>query len=774
MSNKSGLISIGGLVGRIDLFLLALICLLVVINIPYWDSQFMVGSDTKNTYLAFHYFYNHLVWYSELPQWLPYGEYGYSSLFYQICDFSPSSYLTGLIGWALRVRNTLILFKLAAFGDQLLFLLGLHLLSRYIYRHRITCFIICLLGIGSVVWTWQIYWCLRFFYLVPLALYFYYRFFVERLSWAFWATLLTLLFVLVGGLPYWVPIYFYLFLVMTLIMLPEYWRSFGSLFRPGWRDGLLAAVVVSSVIALGYVLLTCLEGLHNYSPGRATEGMYTDLKTFLTFNSPFWRYVHSFIDGTVPYGEEPTGFLTDLNLYVGLLPLGTLLFALLHVRNRIFFSLVGGLAAILLLAANGMSSVVLYWLMPGMKAFRHLGLLLEFAKVLLLLSAGFGLDLLITRLKVRGWLKKHFSTFVYVSLMVGLCVSLDMVVSQMAYNPKCWTSPMQFAAMLPKGGELISIRLAVWGIILTVIFVGGRAPSLGRFLTVRMVTVLLVVACLVDMGTFQCFQWQYSSHSKNAGRLELRPLSYNNRRDKEYTAEAKRDDKIIRYSEDAVYLGYYANIIQYDPCIPARLIQLFPRGVHELVTARGANPVQQKMWGTFLPFSDHPLLDVLGCDANKIRFVTQAVHGKTDREVTSLLSFRKDLDATVILKGGAGQQSGRSLPGLEAMIYRPTFFNANRLDLDVSVQPGFAGWLTYADAFDRHWKAYVNGKERPVLEAYGAFKAIALEGGTAKVSFRYENRWQQYAMGLLMFGGILSAFGCLAALGWQLFGGRKS
>lgn len=761
----------GSLLRRIDIPLLLLIVFLAAINIPYWGRQFMVGHDTKNIYLIFHYFYNHLVWYGELPQWLPYGEYGYSSLFYQLCNISPCTYLAGFLGWLLRVKDTLILFKLAAFGDQLLFLFGLHLLSGKLYRNRITCFVICLLGVGCVVWTWQIYWGLRFFYLLPLALYFFYRFFDEHLSWAFWGTLLTLLFSFVGGLPYWAPIYLFLFLVMTLVMLPGHWRAFGTLLRPGWRGGLLALVVVVSTVALGYLLLTCLDGLHNYSPGRATRGMYTDLRTFLTFNDPVWRYAHLFIDGAKLSGAID-GYPDDLILYVGLLPVGILLMAILYVRDRKFCSLFGGLAAILLIAGSGLSSIVLYWLIPGMKTFRHLGLLLALAKILLLLSAGFGIDLLASRLKVRGWLEEHFRPITYFTLLAGLCIIFDMVVSQMVYNPKSWATPMQLALMLPKGGEWIVVRLAVWAVALTLLFACVRLKTLNKRLSPQFALGMLVFVCLIDIGSYQLFQWHNRCQGKYAGRLELTPLRYHDVRKVELSTESKRDDAVIKSSENESYHGFYANIVQHDPCVPVGHIDIFPRGVHELVTARGANPVQGKIWGTFIPFSDPLLLNVLGCNDNKLRFVSQAEYGRTDEEIHGMISSSKVLDTTVILKSDSRLRPvGRPMPDPAPMTYSQTFFNANRLDLDVLVKPGLSGWLVFADTYNPHWKAYVNGKEQPVLEAYGAFKAVAVAGGESKVSFRYENRWQKYAAALLSIVAMVLASGCIVGLIWQLFKG---
>jgi hypothetical protein len=675
----------------------------------------------------------------------------------------------------LRVKDSLILFKLAAFGDQLIFLFGLHLLSRLLYRHRTTCFIICLSGIGSVVWTWQFYWGLRLFYLLPLALYLYFRFFAERLSWAFWAAILTLLLVMSGGLPYWAPVYIYLFLVMTLIMLPGNWRAFGVLHRPGWKAGLLALVVVFFAADLGYLLTSCLKGLHNYSQGRTEDGMHTTLRTFMAYITPGWQHMHTFLDGTMPNFAALLGYPDDQNPYVGLLPIGALVSALIYVRDRRFSCLVGGLVAILLLAGSGISSWVLYWLIPGMKTFRHLGLLLDLAKVLLLLSAGFGLDLLILRLEIRGWLEENFRPFTLLFFLAGLLLILDMVVSVMAYNPESWTTQMQFTNMLPKGGEWIVVRLAVWGAILTAVFACVRLSPLKKIVSPRVAIGLLVIASLIDIGTFQCYHWLNRNHGNYMGRLELEPLNYSHARTWSVSRpDVSQKSAVIASSPGGASHGFFANILQTDPCAPIGQVDLISGGVNELLAARGAHPdPAQSITSTFFPHNDSKLLTIMGCNASKLRFVTQAAYGRTSQEIIDLLRSSTTLDTTVILKGNQGQQPGSPLSDLSAMTYRPTFFNANRLDLDISVKPGNSGWLVYADAYDPNWKAYVNGNEKPVLEAYRAFKAITIEGGDSKVSFRYENKLQKYELGLLMVVGILFAFSCITGLVWQLFNVRK-
>lgn len=754
---------------NLDLHLLLLVGISFAINFPYWDKTFMVGHDTKNTYLVFHYFYNHLVWYSELPHWLPFGEYGYNSLFYQLCDFSPSTYVSGLIGWILGVKDTLILFKLGVFGDQLIFLFGLHLLTRRLYKQHTTSFLVCLMGISSVIWTWQIYWCLRQYYLLPLVLYFFYRFFNDQISWAFWTGILTLQLALVGGLPYWAPIYAFLFIIMSIILLPTYWRSLNCLLRPSLRDLLLISLILASAVAIAYVITTCLTGLHNYAPGRSMGEMRTNLKTYLTYVTPIWGELHSFIDGTLPERLTRMSQPEDLNLYVGLLSVFGFAVAFIKCRNIWFYSITGGMIAIILLADSGIISWLSYLLMPGLNKFRHLGLLLEIAKVLLLLAGGFGIEIIMDSLLDKDYLLKNFSPLIFLSLLAALCLIVDLLISTQAYIPSAWASPMVLQHIFPEGGLWVIERIAVWALVVIAIFVIPRITKFSSFFSGIQLQRLVVFACLIDMVCFQGYHWTNRCIGSYAGSLELEPLVFAQSRTTGLSVDAYAKHNILMSSPGGAYLAFYANALQHDLCTPLGRVDIFPKGVHELVSARGATPTQYAMAETFLPPNDPQLMTVMGCGAPKLRFVTQARYSESDQQLSDMIRSSTTLDSIAILRGHSqtpiNQQATETVP----MFFKTTYFNANKLDVDVLVTPGKSGWLIFADAYDPQWKAYVNGIEKPVLEAYRAFKAVQLDAGISKVSFVYKNTKQNLAMALLMLLGIILSSSCIAGLGHQLF-----
>ena len=99
------------------------------------------------------------------------------------------------------------------------------------------------------------------------------------------------------------------------------------------------------------------------------------------------------------------------------------------------------------------------------------------------------------------------------------------------------------------------------------------------------------------------------------------------------------------------------------------------------------------------------------------------------------------------------------------MIHPPRLFQANVMELEVTVHDSQGAWLVYADAYDPHWQGFVDGEEVEVMEADLAFKAIRLPAGTHQVHFTYRDVG---AIGVLIgFTGISGLF--VAGLLWLVF-----
>ncbi|MFN4181984.1 MAG: hypothetical protein ACK4G3_02080, partial [bacterium] len=74
----------------------------------------------------------------------------------------------------------------------------------------------------------------------------------------------------------------------------------------------------------------------------------------------------------------------------------------------------------------------------------------------------------------------------------------------------------------------------------------------------------------------------------------------------------------------------------------------------------------------------------------------------------------------------------------------------NRIVLDVNADG--EGYLVQADAFSFQWKAYLDGKEVPVMVGNYVFRAIFYPGGQHRVEFRYEPRDFRFGFFLSLLG----------------------
>lgn len=751
------------LIHKIDYSFVFLIMFCLVINIPYLDPEFMIGHDTKNSFIAFHYFFNHLSWHGELPRWMPYSGYGYSSVWYQIVNFSPNTYLLGLIGWLLKIRDTMMLFKLAAVADQLVFVLGLHLLSTRLYKCRYTRFVVCIAGIGSVVWYWQIYFDLRLFYLIPLVLYLYHRFLVSRQPWAFWGAFFVMLMNMLGAIPYWAPVYLFLFLVMNAVLLPEYWRSLSSLSRPGWNGLCLMIAFIAGLVALSYIYATCMDGLHNYSSGRTPENLDTDLKTFLTYSPPLWGILHAFFDGIRPDPTFNTIRPDDLRIYVGLLAIAALPVAIFTVRNRWFYTLLAVMAAILLLAGGGITSLLLYWVFPGMDKYRHLSLLLELGKIILLLAAGYGMEILFKKLSDTGWLREHCRLPILLMLLFLLTFILDMIVADNVHD-NIWVSSMVIEHLLPKGGEWVVARLCAWALFLIIAFLlAQHGDKIAQRYSKALLPKILLLVCVLDMYSFQMNRWSVSPPSSKIIKPAFEKLHFYDARSNSAFFPQSATQLMTHYGDSVE--SFFFNVIQESYCIPWGRVDLFSNGVNNLMTARGLPMYLAYSDFSKITMNDQALNRIMGCESSKLRIVPQALFVENDSEFHSRIRGNPVLDSMVLLRGAppAGLPGGFGVEPNPAD-YVVEDFNANRLDIEIDVKPGQSGWLVYADSYNPHWKATVNNIEAPVYEAYMAFKAVYVKEGRNRVVFEFKNVKQLFAMNFLMILGIVFSAACMCGI----------
>lgn len=93
--------------------------------------------------------------------------------------------------------------------------------------------------------------------------------------------------------------------------------------------------------------------------------------------------------------------------------------------------------------------------------------------------------------------------------------------------------------------------------------------------------------------------------------------------------------------------------------------------------------------------------------------------------------------------------------------------------LELSVQTNSEGILYWSDGYDKHWRAYLNGKQVPVFRANINFKAVVLPKGETSIRFVYEHI--PFLIAVFVFEGIFfvcflvgTLLGLVEAKKWQL------
>jgi len=141
-------------------------------------------------------------------------------------------------------------------------------------------------------------------------------------------------------------------------------------------------------------------------------------------------------------------------------------------------------------------------------------------------------------------------------------------------------------------------------------------------------------------------------------------------------------------------------------------------------------------------------------------FIAPGYQIVTNKEELLGMLLRPDVNParTVLLYKDPGFVPGPdTVPGTAQV----TSYDCNRITISASMTA--AGLLVLSENLHPDWKAYIDGKPVPVLQAYHTFRAVALPPGHHEIVFQYDPRYYEV-------GGALSLAGVVFLLGALLFG----
>ena len=714
---------------------LALLLVLILINCVFWNDSSWLQHDTLGAFQVFYFFYNDWFYHGELPRWIPFGMYGRQSDVLQIMILTPASYFSILVGWLLKVKNVLLVFKLSVFFEQLMLLVGTYLLSRLLYRSRVTAFFVCVGIVTSTVWFIQIFLNLRFYYLLPMILYFFLRFLKEKDISDLWISGIVFVASLFGNAFHFAAMYLFILLIIGVSLVAQGRGAISDVpqfkFRPtAW---FLLCVLVLMMLAYLYPVSQVPRYLTSYVIDRSSESFTSNVEQFLIYgrNTGLQKFLGLMYAGPVDIGH-PMGL--DYTMYVGFLPLLFLVYAIKNVHQPDFRAI--GLATLVLvsfsLADASWVARFAYHMSPFMPFYRHIGLIGGLLRLFILLVAGFGLDRYLADVGTRDQLSAAGFNVRRELVIIGVALASVALLFNQLVNRRGDVYAVMWPHFFYYAIALLAIALAILG------------SRMGRSLKTAKGTILLFF--LLDMLVYQGLVFsrvpQVGSQSSEAVRTH--PYSFAMSRTDQiqnYSPRSRMARTLFTNSKIVGHDSFFAtayNFFQVDPCTfePFK-IDFLNRDFSRLLTL-----TRPESWDRVPP--DPALLSWLGCDSKKLFLRDQPQMAESESYAEEVIRSAGYPNSLTVLSGGQGIADGDFPPAIAPALaddIKVKLFSANRLRLDVSVSNPRGSWLVYLDAFHPGWHAYVNGTETPIVKANTAFKAVRVPPGTNRVEFLFWDGW---------------------------------
>lgn len=741
--------------------------------------------DSFGYLLHAHYTLSHLLKTGEIPLWAPYLDWGRNLHFWHLGYFSPSMIFVSTISLPiLKLVPTLNLATVVYVGfllDELILLLGTFLLAKSLFSRIETVLFVTLSVTGTVVWHFQKFFNFSLYYAIPLCLALILRGCREqKAKYVLQGFLIQIITGLMGGALYLTLIQtivclIYLILNMSLIE-RSVKRMLGSLKAPE-----RALISLMLLILLVFVLFLIQGGKpQSLAPGRDPKGN-TSYVGFLTYGiPPLLSSFSEFINGLILNGDN--------SLYGGALIIPFAILTVLQGIKTIEIPLMILLGFIFLFAVGSGSLVApLLYYFPGVKLFRHVGLTVSLAKLFLIFLAGFGFEKWIDKARKNG------NSETLASLIIILCLSFGITILQM-YNGY---------SALPRS-LMVSATFATYLIFFFSLFMRKGPPSMGHLK-------VLFLFLVVDVCSYRSYYYhlallhppptafwemfkarpisvltqrtEYHSDSKNfriAAPFLYGEVALSRKSDKECLETGKNCP--LPVISGAVY-NSFEQFLDIDACRPwFRQYSSLP-WVYELYQLIGLPRPIQPAQSTSPRTLPSGFRKIIGCELSKFQVHESAIVLPSPQDIQSRFmdpGFSGDslFASSVDLNFFNDERKSMTLPAVEKksslIEWRDlsqktndhrTLTSAkvdvlsltpNRVTLSVETPKSEKDyWLYYADGWHPSWRAYVNTKHSPILQANVAFKSVPIPSGHAEVEFLFSSWEEQCLLYLLIVIAII-------------------
>ena len=682
------------------LTLMALLALQVAILIPSTILNVVPQHDLMLRFQFFYAFYEGWYFNGQLPQWFHFMQYGEPSSLIQVVQIPVFSYPIGLIAGALKIENALSVFNFIFVVEHCIFLVGIWLLSSRFYSSLFARAVVCCSIILCVSDFLQPYFNFYFFYLFPNVLY-YVSLYSELDDSKYLSRAAVIgIFAFPGGLPYGVPIQVLCALIYYLVLTwnksplrPFYSRAFW--FRPS---------LALAILALACCVVLMESGLAEHvvsAVGRSQDGA-SSLAEFLDYGHlPLSNVGRGVLMGT--FALAPGNFYVPLGGLLGLLVAGA------WIRDRRFWALYA-MAALLALMALGGAVAHMAFYFPGMKYFRHLSLLWGFWKLPALLAAGFALEALLAKNKLRRLRWNPIGALVSFGFIFIVILEVACVWQPADAHPV-------FEYILAPWPWLLLRAFAYSIVLLCILFAYSRS---------RLLALVLGVAIVFDAATFQAsilFNLPYGTTDNFPGAFAIHPQKWLAERTPfPATEEGKRRMALLstpRPMRHAIY-NYAEEYVGESLCaFPNSPQILMERVKTRLKIAAGRSIVQ-----------DPILARTFGCQTPILQISRAATFVADEKQAIDLL---RSGATSRIVEGRGSSMDDSSDAGIATL----TKFSPAKMTIHADVC-GAPAILFVALPYHSGWKATVNGNERAIQPADVAVMAIPLNAGPNEVKLSFD------------------------------------
>jgi hypothetical protein len=338
----------------------------------FLGGNFLGLHDTKLHALNFTMFYRHFFWEGTIPQFLPFGGFGMPAIGMQ-CYITPFEYLCAAIGRLFSISNPLAVWAWSIILQNIVFIGGIYLCVREFTASKKIQLIAALACGATVLWEFSIDLSFISYSFLPLSLYFLVKYFIKLDLLYLFISFFVAIFGILGGSIYLLPFHLILFIFVFLLLATR-----GPTLKiSGFRSNIFFLILLLFILLGVYMASSIVFGEEFVFMfgGRDPDTKQVPYETFLSYGGNIDQVdIQKFFskDGMLWHG---LGFINPvlIGLFAAALTRGRFL------RHPAIGSFCLSVLFIFVVARGGFIASVAYYYFPGMKYFRHLGLLYSHA-----------------------------------------------------------------------------------------------------------------------------------------------------------------------------------------------------------------------------------------------------------------------------------------------------------------------------------------------------------------------------------------------------------